>query len=374
MLFTAAVLGIFVYGMIAAMLGTILPNLSQKYSLSPKQNGNIALTQAVGLMIGSFFSGPLMDLHGKQLGMLLGLGLVAIALVALRAAAGYTTIMLAMLVLGLGGGVVVSGANSLNTAIDPLNPSSIANLLNLFFGLGGLVTPLVAANVFKSDARKLSVFAAVLALVAFAASGVAPYPSAAGRMSFSFSAAAGLLSDPKLLLPSLLLFLYVACEVGVWNWLVRHLMAQGVDEKRAMTILSLGFALGLIIGRVGISQVLKTVDPKTVLIGAAIAMAVTTYLMLQSSSLMIAWIAVFVAGLAMAPVFPTVLGYVGGIFLPKGTEATAIGIAATAGWAGIVASSPVIGGIAGDDPRRLKHALLLLPGASVLMAIVAFAM
>ena len=53
MLFTAAILGIFVYGMIAAMLGTILPDLSKKFSLSPKQNGNIALIQAVGLMIGS---------------------------------------------------------------------------------------------------------------------------------------------------------------------------------------------------------------------------------------------------------------------------------------------------------------------------------
>ena len=57
MLFTAAILGIFVYGMIAAMLGTILPDLSQKYSLTPKQNGNIALLQAVGLMVGSFSSG-----------------------------------------------------------------------------------------------------------------------------------------------------------------------------------------------------------------------------------------------------------------------------------------------------------------------------
>jgi fucose permease len=374
MLFTAAILGIFVYGIIAAMLGTILPDLSKKYSLSPKQNGNIALIQAIGLMIGSFFSGPLMDLHGKQLGMLLGLGLVAVALIGLRLSASYVALTLAMLVLGLGGGVVVSGANSLNTAIDPKNPASIANLLNLFFGLGGLVTPLIAANLFKSDSKRLSIFAAVLAMIAFAASAKAPYPAAAGKMTFSFSAATGLLTDPKLLLPALLLFLYIACEVGVWNWLVRHLIAQGVNEKRAMTILSLGFALGLIIGRLGISQVLKTVDPKTVLIGASIAMAVTTFLMLQSASPTVAWLAVFVAGLAMAPVFPTTLGYVGGIFLPKGTEATAIGIAVTVGWFGIVASSPIIGGIAGDDPKRLKKALLLLPAASVLMAVVAYAM
>ena len=383
MLFTAAILGIFVYGMIAAMLGTILPDLSKKFSLSPKQNGNIALIQAVGLMIGSFSSGPLMDIYGKQGGMLLGLGLVALALIALRGASGYMMVSLSMLVLGLGGGVVVNGANSLNTVVSPDNPSSIANLLNLFFGLGGLVTPFVAANLFKSDTKKITFCAAVLALLALAASIVAPYPKASGQMSFNFGMAASLLADPKVLLPALLLFLYVACEVGVWNWLVRHLIAQGLPEKRAMTILSLGFALGLIVGRVGISRVLLTVDPRTVLIGAAIAMAVTTFLMLQSSNPTVAWAAVFVAGLAMAPVFPTTLGVVGKAFMQTADriaqglparEATAMGIAVTCGWFGIVASSPIIGGIAGDDPKKLKKALLLLPAASVLMAVVAYAM
>ena len=376
MLFTAAVLGIFVYGMIAAMLGTILPDLSKKFSLSPKQNGNIALIQAVGLMIGSFSSGPLMDLTGVQTGMLLGLALVALALIVLRVANGYTVVTLSMLVLGLGGGMVVTGGNGMNSQIAAslqTTTSSIANLINLFFGLGGLVTPFVAANLFKSDTKKITAFAATAALLALLASIVAPYPPPSGKVAFNFGVAAALLADPKVLLPALLLFLYVACEVGVWNWLVRHLIAQGVPEKRAMTILSLGFALGLIVGRVGISQVLRTVDPKTVLIGAAVAMAVTTFLMLQSKNASVAWVAIFVGGLAMAPVFPTSLGFVGEAF-KGGNQATAMGIVVTAGWAGIVASSPIIGGIAGDDPKRLRRALLLLPAASIIMAVVAYAL
>jgi fucose permease len=306
--------------------------------------------------------------------MLLGLALVALAFLALRGVAGYAAVVSSMLVLGLGGGVLVTGANSLSSEIAKglqMSTSPIANLLNLFFGLGGLVTPLVAANLFKSDSKKLTLFAAVLAVVALLASVVAPYPAASGKVAFNFAMATSLVTDMHLVLPAFFLFLYVACEVGVWNWLARHLIAQGVPEKRAMTILSLGFALGLIVGRVGISRVLQTVDPKTVLIGAAVAMAVTTFLMLQSSSPTVAWIAIFLGGLAMAPVFPTTLGYVSDAFKSAGTEATALGIAITAGWAGIVASSPIIGGIAGDDPKRLKKALLLLPAASVIMAVVA---
>ncbi len=53
MLILAAILAIFVYGMIAAMLGTILPDLSARILLTPSQNGKIAFGQALGLMIAS---------------------------------------------------------------------------------------------------------------------------------------------------------------------------------------------------------------------------------------------------------------------------------------------------------------------------------
>ena len=371
MLIIAAILAICVYGIIAAMLGTILPDISQRFSLSPKQNGNIALFQAVGLMVGSFFSGPLMDVEGKQMGMLLGLGLVALALLMLRSAGGYQSVVVAMLLLGIGGGVVVAAANTLNADINPENPALISNWLNLFFGLGGMVTPLISAKLFQQRPKALALFAAILAILGLAASVVAPFKPASGKVSFQFAEAGGLLANPQLLALSLLLFLYVACEVGVWNWLVRHLVAHGVPETRALTILSLGFALGLLIGRVVAGLALTQVDGKTVLIVSSALMAVTTYFMLNSNSPGIAQGLVFLAGLAMAPVFPTTLGVVGAKFT-GGTAATAIGIAVTFGWFGLAVSSPIIGGIAGADPKRLKKALLLLPAASVIMLADAF--
>jgi len=79
----------------------------------------------------------------------------------------------------------------------------------------------------------------------------------------------------------------------------------------------------------------------------------------------VAWVLVFLAGVAMAPVFPTTLGVVNVRF--PANAATATGIAATSGWLGLIVSSPIIGGIAGEDPKRLRKALLVLPLFSVLM-------
>ncbi len=374
MLILAAVLAIFVYGIIAAMLGTILPDLSKRFGLTPKQNGNIAMLQAVGLMAGGLFVGPLMDTEGKKVGLLLGLGLIVVALLGLRAATGYTVVAAFMFVLGIGGGAIVTGANTLPPFIKlgDLTTGGVFNLLNLFFGLGGLVTPLIAARLFRNQTGRLLVFAGVLGAIAFVASAIAPMPVATGQVAFQVSMVTDLLAKPSLLALGLMLFLYVACEVGVWNWLVRHLIAQGVSEGKALTILSLGFALGLLLGRVVVSQVLKGISPEQVLVGAGVLMAATTFIMLQSKSDSVAWVTVLLAGIAMAPVFPTTLAVVNTRF--PATAATAVGIATTAGWLGLVVSSPIIGGIAGDDPRRLKKALLILPVFSVLMAVVALAL
>jgi fucose permease len=162
-----------------------------------------------------------------------------------------------------------------------------------------------------------------------------------------------------------MLFLYVACEVGVWNWLAQHLIAQGVPESRALNILSLGFALGLLIGRVVVSQVLKTVSSENVTLASAILMAITTLWMVRTRDAAGAGFAVFLAGMSMAPVFPTVLAMVADRF-PVMT-ATATGIAISSGWIGLAVSSRIIGSIAGGDPKRLKKALMVIPAASVVM-------
>jgi MFS family permease len=78
-----------------------------------------------------------------------------------------------------------------------------------------------------------------------------------------------------------------------------------------------------------------------------------------------AWVLVFLAGISMAPVFPTTLAIVGDAF-PRMTG-TAIGFVITCGWTGLAVSSRIIGVIAGGDPRRLKKALLVIPASAVLM-------
>jgi len=367
MLIVAAILAILVYGMIAAMLGTILPDLSARFNLTPKQNGSIAFAQAMGLIIASLAVGPLIDLQGKKVGLVLGLAIITIALFALPKSNGYGQIVMYIFLLGLGGGIIVTAGNALASDVSEDRRAMTLNLLNLFFGLGGLLTPLISANLLSRNSIKLCYTVAVLSAITLCVHILTPMPAPSGTVNFQVGEIGAVLGKPQLFLLALFLFLYVACEVGVWNWLAQHLISQGIPESRALNILSLGFALGLLLGRVAVAPLFATIPPIDVTLGAAVLMTITTFLMLRSANPTTAWVLVFFAGVAMAPVFPTVLAMVGDSF--KQMTATAMGLVITSGWIGLAVSSRIIGSIAGGDPKRLKSALLVLPAASVVMVL-----
>ncbi len=360
MLIVAATLAIFVYGLIAPILGALLPG----YSLTPEQEGNLATGQAIGLVVASLSAGPVIDLKGSKSALLLGLALIVISTAAAPHAGGYAGLLVVYFVLGVGGGIVVTGANSLVGAVEPGRRGSALNFLNLFFGLGGIITTLAASYLLGPVALCYAI--AALALVTLAVNVTTKMPSPAGESSFRLSEVPVLLSRPALILLSFFLFLYVACEVGVWNWLKKYLMTVNFPAQTAGGVVSYGFAFGILAGRLVVSKVLSRVPALTVTLAASILMAITTYAMLHLGSNAAITAVVFCAGLSMAPVFPTTLAIVGDTF-PRGA-ATAMGIVITCGWIGLAVSSPLIGMMA--TASTLRRALLLIPFFSLIMVLV----
>jgi fucose permease len=365
LLIVASSVAILLYGMVAAMLGTILPDLSTRLNITPRQNGTIALAQALGLILASLAAGPLLDNEGKKIGMVLGLLLMSIALFALPRAKNFQSVAWLLFLLGIGSGILVTGANSLASDVGENHRAAALNLANLFFGIGAFATPFISANVFKRNSTRLCYTIASLTVVTLAIQALTqmPAPTSSGR--FVLTDVAPVLGRPLLLMTGLFLFLYITCEVGIWNWLPRHLIAQGIQESTALNILSFGFAIGMLIGRGGILPILRQVPPITVTMTCALAMTVTTAALLQTTRPITASVLVFLAGISMGPVFPTTVAIVGDSF-PR-MSSTAIGFVITCGWIGLAVSSRIIGTIAGGDPRRLKKALLVIPASSVLM-------
>src|ERR1700685_1509510 len=183
MLIFAAIVAIFVYGMTAALLGTILPDLSDRFHLTPSQNGTIAFAQALGLIIASLAVGPLLDNEGKKLGLILGLAFIAVALFALPRSSGFRSIVFLLFLIGVGGGIVVTGANALVSDVCDAHRGIALNLVNLFFGLGGLATPFLSANLFARNWVRLCYTVAFLTVATLAIEILTrmPRPKGAGQ-------------------------------------------------------------------------------------------------------------------------------------------------------------------------------------------------
>jgi fucose permease len=162
--------------------------------------------------------------------------------------------------------------------------------------------------------------------------------------------------------------LYVAAEVGIWNWLALYLTGKGLPQAQALRVLSFGFAAGIVTGRLAASRIPARFHPSTITLACSVLMALSTSALLLTSGALSAGVAVFCAGMFMGPVYPTTLALVSQAF-PRGT-ATAIGIVVTMGWIGVGLSSRLIGSIAGDNPHGLSAALLVIPALSVLMCLV----
>ncbi|HXR75311.1 MAG TPA: MFS transporter [Bryobacteraceae bacterium] len=363
MLILAAILAILVYGLVAPMLGALMPS----YHLTGDQNGVLALVQALGLIVASLAAGPVIDIKGNKTALTAGLGLVAISLFWLPNAGSYNVLLVVYFILGLGGGTVVTGATALAGGVNEQRRGSVLNFLNLFFGLGGIITPFFSGYM-RGD--QLCYIVASLTTLTLLVHVVTKMPAPSGEAAFKLSEAVGLLGRPTLLLLSFFLFLYVACEVGIWNWLKIYLVspAVGLNATTASNVVGFGFAFGLLVGRVVVSRILIKVSAVSVTFAAAIFMAIMTLAMLHVESSVLVAVIVFCVGLAMAPMFPTILAMVGDAF-PRGT-ASATGIAITFGWIGLAVSSPMIGKISGPTNGNLQNGLLLLPIFSVLMVLV----
>src|SRR4051812_8746466 len=124
-LLTAATISIFVYGMIAAVAGSIVPQLSARMQLTPSQIGNLFLIQAAGMMIASLAFGPLVDSRGKKAGMLASLGFVTLALVSFPQSSSRIGMFSCMALLGFGGGGLTTTASTLLSDINPARRAAI---------------------------------------------------------------------------------------------------------------------------------------------------------------------------------------------------------------------------------------------------------
>ncbi|MCG6928677.1 MAG: MFS transporter [Acidobacteria bacterium] len=307
----AAFGGMFLFGIVVALLGAVLPLVSAPLDLGLDAVGNLFLALNGAILAGSPLFGIVVDRFGYRGALTGGPLLIGTALVLVSGAGTAWELAGAVALLGLGGSALNSATNALVADLhpEPRVKAAALNRLGVFFGLGALLLPfLIGTLLDRLGLGPLLLGAAVLSVLTGVFSALPSYPPAKQPEGLSLADARAVLRHPLVAILGALLFFQAGTEMLLSGYLTTFLTSDTGASVRAASLVLSGFWVALITARMLLGRVLLHVSALALVPlmagGAALSLALATLApgFAAASALLL------VAAFALAGVTPTVLG------------------------------------------------------------------
>jgi fucose permease len=312
-LFLSACAGILVFGIVFAVLGTVfgLPATRERLQINLAQQGNLFLLLYFGMFSASLIVGPLIDHLGNKINLLVSSFIVAGAMLLFATAHSLAAASLAALFLGLGGGGLNTCTNVLVSDLYGEQRGPMLNLLGIFFGIGALFVPLLAATIEgQFTIPQLFLFCSALAAACALAYAVISFPPAKAGQTFAWGDAAEVAKYEGVLLLGFILFLESGNEASIGGWTSTYVNRSGYSPRLATLVLAAYWA-ALMFGRILSARVLRIVTKSQLVAGSALLSVLGCAILLTSQRLDLLVIGVALIGLSYGPIFPTTLAIAG---------------------------------------------------------------
>ncbi len=310
----AAYAGHFLFGIVMALLGAILPALSSRVGIGLAQAGTLFLVMNACLLVSSLGLGPVMDRFGMKPPLVIGPLLAGAGLAVVALARHYEPLAWGVALLGLGGGALNSAGNTLVADLHdaPEARSAALNLLGVFYGIGALLIPLAMGLLLEAaDLTAILLAAALLCAAVAIRNALATLPTPKQERQLPLREVVRLLREPFVLLFAALLFFQSGNEFVAGGYASSFLVRETGFSVRAAAWGLAGYWAALILTRLALSRVALRMDGPRLLILCALASAAGTALLAFSRHPVLSVLAVAWIGAGLAGIFPTALGIVG---------------------------------------------------------------
>jgi FHS family glucose/mannose:H+ symporter-like MFS transporter len=312
-LFGVAATGIFVFGIVMAVLGTLfgLPEMRSRLQMSLAQQGSMFLLLYLGIFLATLVAGPVIDAIGNKVilvasSVLVGAGMAGFALAHSFGAAAIPSVLL-----GFGGGGLNTSTNALVSDLYGEKRGSMLNLLGIFYGIGALCIPLLAAVIagYLPIAQQLLLCAglAVACALLFMAM---HFPEAHAVQTFSWREAIKVTRYPGVLILGFLLFCQSGNEACIGGWTSTYVGTAGLGAQTATFILA-GYWAALMVGRLLVARLLEIVSKQQMVLASGAGAFLGAAILLANQSQWGLVAGVLVIGVSYAGVFPTTLAIAG---------------------------------------------------------------
>ncbi len=312
-----ALMAVFTLAICFIILGAISVELMTALELDAGQFGTLVLGLFLTSCIVQLFIGPLVDKVGYKPVAILGFTVTSLSMLLLAFSSGFNFALIACILMGIGAMSLNTVGNTLIPVVlfDGKDPARASNFGNAFFALGYILTPLLIVFMFQSLNLRYNsalIIISILSLVFLGFALTASFPKVS--IGFKFTMALKVLMKPAVLIAALALFCYISLEVSMGTW-IRKLMEELYIENASLNaaaktsvVLSL-FGVAMMIGRFLTSAVknLTAMGAKVIVLMSIVSL-VAILLMIFTPGPVLGIVAVLIAGIAFAPIFPTIVG------------------------------------------------------------------
>lgn len=309
-LFVQAAGDMYLFGTAVALLGSILLPLSHRFNLDPAHAGNLFLTMDAGVLLSCVSAGVLIDRIGSRPILLACLILLGTGLWGLAIAPSFRIAGVCVFLIGMGGGGINTGVNTLISGAFGSNRKSALNGLAVFFGSGAIVLSFAVGTVNRAWTTCLQVIG-ILAWIWAGLALLGKFPATPDDRGFSASELVRTLRDPFLIALALLILCQMGNEVTISGWISTFLSREIGTSQRAATYVLTGFWTAIVLGRVISATLLRWAQASYLVAACGLGATVATCVLLTSTTLIVGAIATFFLGLCYATILPTTLAMVG---------------------------------------------------------------
>lgn len=361
---------LFLFAIYLGAIGIFLPVLGQSFGLGPAVQGRVFPANFGGFIVGVLLCGYLSDRLGRKRVLLGAMGLFALALGLAGLAHSFATMLVAFALIGAGGGAMETVSSALAADLFPKRRAAILNTIQVAFGAGAVVSPLLAHRLLAAgtDWHTLFFAASLANFVLLAVLSALPVPTVAHDSEDSSEAldAAALrriARQPVFLALCLCQVLYVGAETGFSAWLPSYFDHLPGGAAWSGLVVS-GFWAAMTVGRATVGGGVRGLPLPRLAGGLALVSAVIAALTLLPKTPGLVLLGVLGTGLFFSGIFGLVLAESGERF-PR-SSGTVFGAVVAAGGMGGAGVPWAIGAL--TSVWGWHGALALVPASAALLA------
>ena len=313
----AVSVALFTFGVLVASLGPILPDLQARTGEGLATLGTLFTALFTGSLVSQILVGVLNERLGWRRLMLLELGAFLLGLVGVIFSPTLPLLLGAATLMGLGQGAADVTFSVLAAEVYAERRVAALNLVNVFFGLGAILGPVLVGGLVQRWHTGIPVLVVGVVLAAglvpwvwrspqlarpMVAPTTSPAPPRAARSGPT------MYQLPLLWVLGLFFLIYVGTETAIGGWTTEYLQRTTALSLSLAALATSSFWLALTVSRMAMT-VLERYTPALSLLWMALLVATAggVLLVLSGGHLALSISAIVLLGLSFGPLFPTAL-------------------------------------------------------------------